>query len=1100
MRLLRLLETQLKKKAVGTLTLGKGRGFREVFFEQDSLYLVGQVFSGKIATDKLFELGIPGQRISLNKFETIISGADLKQILFPEVLRDQGVVKADELRALVDAQLTEEIVDLLFRNSDSFHFQEDRVPEYLLKCEEITSRVPVSLGVIFERLQQHAELMPGYEAVVPSQEEIFVATEKGLAVRQENKTDYRLQRILCLVDGFRNLGSIIADMYLFEFEVLSWVVKALENGYIKKTVLPELKGLVTQNMTAEDAARYLPYLKNALKYGANELGARERLAVVYEKTGKIEDAVIQYNFIGDALHQMRKPSKAVKAYQKALALKPGEILITDKVANIYREAAEEELSSGDIAQAVQFLESALKMRPDDQEVFAQLVDLLIREERLPEVSNVCDWMTAYSRKTRSAEVGINACKFIIGKLPGNIAFRKKLINLYLDFQLMAEACSEMQSLVLYHIEKSERDKAAELIDKMRRMGMQGEDTSQLERQIEQMESHHPRRPFRKRTIKYAIMAFTFLFCVYQLLGYVAWNRIRQYQALATTEPLDGARTVRVLPGPEESHLLSVLTQCESFLRKFPCSFFRPQVEGLHSRTQRRVEDLERARTATRQKILDGARAAVAEGEKVQAEQLVSPFLKLPPSDSFRVEAENLLKEVHRHGHTASSLFEKAKALEERRDWRGAFGLYTQLMKSFPNSTLIKDIQLPILIESVPPGVQVRQVDGPKAGEPQGTTPVPVFLPPQGTAEITLSTPGYASLTAEVSELDGADRVFLLSREPDWSLSLDGIVEHGPSVWGDLVLCGTGQGTLLCLDAAARNKLWSLTGASLQTMVAPPLVTEDGVLTVWNNGKLIFFRGLSSSAIDRHPPPPPPVAADLFLGSLATSQLHQVGETSLVVIGTKSGKLQAYDKHTAASVWSLPVSALAVSFADAPEGDLLVGTAEGTVLRVNLREPKVLWTRHVSAEGPVEVASSSNAVAAKTAKNELVFLRPGDGGIAEKQQLPPDSLVCVVPSDGRLFVLGRDGNLQSLSVETGEPTLRRSLPIVPTDLTFCSGFLCVRTDDGKALLVIDAKTLQPLWATQLGAKITAVGASRAWIAVATEKQRLVLFRLRDDPSG
>ena len=40
----------------------------------------------------------------------------------------------------------EESVDLLSRNSGSFHFQEGRVPEYLLKYEAITVRVPLPTG------------------------------------------------------------------------------------------------------------------------------------------------------------------------------------------------------------------------------------------------------------------------------------------------------------------------------------------------------------------------------------------------------------------------------------------------------------------------------------------------------------------------------------------------------------------------------------------------------------------------------------------------------------------------------------------------------------------------------------------------------------------------------------------------------------------------------------------------------------------------------------------------------------------------------------------------------------------------------------------
>src|SRR2546426_844955 len=287
MELVKLIENQLKKKAVGTLTLGKKKFFREVFFEGDSIYLVGQVFSGKIALGKLLSIGVLGQRLSLEKFEGLVLNTDLTHRMLPQVLHEQGLLNDAELRDLVEEQLTEEIVDLLFRNPGSFHFQEGRVPEYLLKYEEITTRVPVSLVKIFEEMRRRTELAAAHDILIPSYEEVFILTEKGLGLKQQEKQDFVLQRIVDLLDGLRNLRSIIKDTYFYEFQVITWIVHALDEGFIKKTIHPELKGLSTQNFSREDVERYLPYFKNAVKYGVDELAARERLAVVYEKIAKV---------------------------------------------------------------------------------------------------------------------------------------------------------------------------------------------------------------------------------------------------------------------------------------------------------------------------------------------------------------------------------------------------------------------------------------------------------------------------------------------------------------------------------------------------------------------------------------------------------------------------------------------------------------------------------------------------------------------------------------------------------------------------------------------------------------------------------------------
>ena len=142
MDLFRLLEQQLDNQNVGTLTLGRSKRFREIFFDREAIYTVGNEFAGKVDFDCLLDTKSVWKRIDLPSLEAIILSTDLKHNLLPQVLFDQGLVDEKELEPLAEAQLREEIIDLLSLNTGSFHYQEGRVPEYLLQYDAIHTRIP----------------------------------------------------------------------------------------------------------------------------------------------------------------------------------------------------------------------------------------------------------------------------------------------------------------------------------------------------------------------------------------------------------------------------------------------------------------------------------------------------------------------------------------------------------------------------------------------------------------------------------------------------------------------------------------------------------------------------------------------------------------------------------------------------------------------------------------------------------------------------------------------------------------------------------------------------------------------------------------------
>ncbi|MEM7235902.1 MAG: hypothetical protein AAF517_27285, partial [Planctomycetota bacterium] len=445
MELLKLLRTQLEKGSVGTLLLGESTSFREIFFERENAFLCGHQFSGKIDVESLIDLDIIGNVLSPDDLEMIQGHTDLTQDPLPLLLRSQGRIDAAQEEQLVGRFLEAEVIELFLGNGDTFHFQHERVPETLLDGSGPTASVPIPLARLIDAVETRQKRLEEYRAVLPSGKEVFVPTAEGMAHMQES-TDYALKKLFGLVDGFRNLETLVTASSFYEVLALGKLVDALDGELLKKTVLPEIKHVTTSQLDPASAEGWLPSFKNAVKHAVDPLEYRERLAELYECVGDADGAVVQYNFIGDSLYRMKKPAKAIAAYQRALDIKADDVLVTDKITRIYQDAAEQELANGDLSQAITLLENALTTRPDDQVVFQRLTDLLTRHKHLDQLSELLDRVIAHGKRLGDCELGVAACRQVLANVPRSATFQKKLINIYLDFQEVDQAAEEMANL------------------------------------------------------------------------------------------------------------------------------------------------------------------------------------------------------------------------------------------------------------------------------------------------------------------------------------------------------------------------------------------------------------------------------------------------------------------------------------------------------------------------------------------------------------------------------------------------------------------------------------------------------------------------------
>jgi tetratricopeptide (TPR) repeat protein len=1123
MDLTRLLESQMQKQAVGTLVLSKDKRFREIFFEENQAYLAGEGFAGKVAIDKYVELGIVGERLPFAKLEALICSSDLEKNFLPDILHAQGLLEAAEIEKVARAQVLEEIADLFLHSDSSLHFQEGRVPERLLGSDSLVGRTPVPVGILLEELRRRRESSAGRDVLVPSKEEIFVITESGMSYKNGHGDDHVLRRTLDLIDGFRDLGSIIRDSYFFEFRIVSLIAKSLEEGHLKKTIHPELRGVSINKLSPPDAQHLLPFFKNAVKYGVDEIAARERLAMLFEKLGSIDDAVIQYNFVGDALFRMRKAAKAVRAYQKALALKPGEVLIINKISRIYADAAEQEIERGNKRLAVNLLQSALKVRPLDIDSFRRLADVLVDQRRFKELAAQCGEAVTLSHQTRNPDFAVAACLHAVQSVPREPAFRKRLINTYLEFGLQDKALAEMDALARLYTRRGEGDKAADVLERARRLngGPSGGSPAGRRGAADRAGRVRRRRYLPVRSFVIVLLAFL----GYQLWALFAWHEIRSAHGLSVAEGAVGEATSELLPGEEEKASTRRALECDRFLDRFPASLAAYEARQLRTESLRRLMDLRSQRKRAKQRTLEEAsRLLRIEGAHASARSLLVPLRLVAETDPYRRRAEALLGQLEESGAPpASELLAEGDRLMGLKDWDAARRCLRTLVDVYPDSQAAADVRLPVLVRSLPPDASVRELGVDPQSAELGSRPV-IHMAPGSCRFFELSRTGYEPLRIELFEAERGARaeeapVFLLKRKPLWRDDL--AARHGgrlaapPTLARGLLFGGTTNGKLLCydLDTGAQTA-WSANDGSHASVSVPPVVAGDRLFTLWDGAKAIrlrFERGRGGTRPSLQP------EESSSLAGLTTSPLVALERHSTPLVGTTAGDLVAILPPAAEkdSSWRVRIGSrptVIVPLVPALETrsgtiGLLVATDAGTVTAIECSGGgHVLW-QHTESE-PISGVAPLMDLIAVTVRNhsDIVFLDPATGTRRGGVYLEDPALILLCPTARSALSVIRDGSgLAVISSRASgtrpeyDDSLTRHLRPPAVALFDLHGALGIAHNQGRDLLVADVRNRgapRYLWSASFDERVHDAVADADHVAVSTTDGDLFLFRKED----
>ena len=187
----------------------------------------------------------------------------------------------------------------------------------------------------------------------------------------------------------RQITDMLADEYLesSEWDKAAALLEKMAGESEDQDILIKLLNLYE---TVKNKRKTIDTIKRLIKLNPDDISLKYKLAEIYENSGKVNDAIDEYNNLLDKapkedlvwiyktlgyLYNSKKwPKNAIKNYLKALELDKSDI-------NLYYNLSELYERTGDLAKSRKYLNKAIEKQPGDTESRLKMAEGLIKKDQ-----------------------------------------------------------------------------------------------------------------------------------------------------------------------------------------------------------------------------------------------------------------------------------------------------------------------------------------------------------------------------------------------------------------------------------------------------------------------------------------------------------------------------------------------------------------------------------------------------------------------------------------------------------------------------------------------------------------------------------------------
>jgi outer membrane protein assembly factor BamB/tetratricopeptide (TPR) repeat protein len=922
--LLDLLQMLSFNQKVGTLVLETARGTRTIYVETGA---IGFVHGDPDATRMLARVLRRTSAVDDARLERGLSIAANGNSFLGDALVSLGALEAEPLAAAWIETVEEAFFDLLQTGIGRFEFVEGkRMAPSGVEGEAILPLRAVD-GLLLD-LTRKIDEWGVLREEIPEDEEVYESVEGAPEVPlDEHVPAFVPGRVLPLIDGRRSVTALTADSDCDRFHVVKLLAILVRGGAVRRADTDQLVARAEDLLAHGEAAASVPLFRRALDREDGTPALRLRLSSALEALGDPQGAAAELDtFVAEVVQS--RPGDAFDALVRALRLRGGDATGAARLCDLWLDRRVE--------------------LADRQEAALDALRRLVATS---------------SALGRHAEAADRLGRFIeVGAAPSeDLLVLADLHAAADDPRAAAEALVQRADVLL----GSERDVAA--VPLLRRALAYDSSRSDARRRLAEIEGASRRRRKRRR-----LGAFLSLFgltvasagAVYLVRDGRASRSVREVVERTSRAASEAESELSAAQAAWNAKLRAVdaataedrsLVEAAAALKTAGAGISarlrdaveasRNEVQGVTGgRGREAASDLERfegvrksleARVEASLRAADDlAERAVADGEKAYAagrfrvaRVALVRAINLSVADAARVaRARQRLDRVGEYEKSLAVAREPFDKAVGARDYETAWRLGAELLATFLDSDLTRELLLPVPVVTTPPGAKVTIGDA----ELADPTPCIVRYSPLGEVGIRLRAPGRVT----------------------WQGKLPTFAELGkdPSV------------PRLAVDLAPGAR-WTV---PVEASAAGPFLVEDSLVVASDAGRrLLAVRRADGRAVEARGIEAP---ADRLRAAGATPY----GAWTLVGNRTIAFAPSADVRWQYATVGRLERGPAAA------DGAVVVVDEEGTVHALEATTGKVRWKTSLAAQPVQPPYASSMGFLVATAAGDAIALSPRDG--------------------------------------------------------------------------------------------------------------------------
>ncbi|MFH1421694.1 MAG: PQQ-binding-like beta-propeller repeat protein [Planctomycetota bacterium] len=1062
-----IFQTLAMNQQEGTLTITAGEKRTDIYFSKEGVRLLT---TGGRKYPLLGELLLKNKKLTPVELDMALARQRMTGELLGQALIDMNVVTEEIIEDCVSRQIEEEIYDVFSWRGALFSFTPGEPIGPFFDPAKLGKPITFNVnGIIMEAVRRidEWEMVHKY---IPHVNTIYALRDSEAAIPDISHLGFsttEIFQIVELTDGRSTVEDIVEKAPFGRFEVCKILSSLVEARYIEKLDLKQTVHIADKLYRGGDKTGAIKIYRDALIDHPEDSRLHLKLAELYEKDEMKNEAAIEYSKVAESLIAQGSYQEALNLFKKSIELSPRNFSIRQKLFQFYLSQQELELAAAE--------------------------GLFVAR--------------TYWRMNRLDDA-VDTLQQIVELVPENIEVHQMLISVLADQQQFGKVLDHYERVAELYTKQGNEEGLIETYRKIltidkNRFDIKNKLNALLSKQRKQSGTRGRKTVLILVIILIAFGALLLLFC-----GYEVYARIRIAGISSTVGLLEKEKQEnKTQPDALEEKYIILRNEIDKFRNTFKFTILvltSGKIDSLARTVKESIEIFEKkrnqereARTSANEAIYNAAREA---DKNKTAEEALSLYMKVDREllgSERGGDVNSRIKQLEKYIHQAKICYEGALSAEKEGNYQEAHKKYLDLIRNYSKHSLTKDIKLPLVIESEPPGADI--IIG---GKSYGKTPQIIKRPPDEVLNLVVIKEGYSN--PEPRNIDSLACVvrFKLDKVPHWIFSTNGYLEAAVVTRNKEIYAGTQCGVIYCITQDKGTKLWeSSPGSVLSQYSASPRIIGN-TLYIGSLDQYIYALNIQNGALDW----------EFRLDSMIRSTPSTIDVNGVFYVGCDDSYVYAINPtekkitgkfKTANKVFSNPVINNDVVY---------FGSNDFKCYAVDTKTLKEIWsystggavtTTPVVTENTVFFTSQDYSIYALSTKKEL---EETEQRLLWRYKTDKEITSSPVISEGKVYFGSTDKKMYCLDVQ-GKVVYSETVRIEPKEIwTYQCESAIMSTPaisdrvvyfgctDG-AFYALDAKNGEPIWKYKTGPE-QETGKQSEIIGSAVVTDKYVIFSATD----